>query len=511
VNKKFIIKLSILIITIAAILIFILPDYRIILSELDTKEYTHIRIFHTNDLHGSIRENLVNKIMGMARVEYLVKQNLLSNGNNILLDAGDTIWGSNETDLNNGKPMVEIMNLMGYKAMTVGNHEFDFGQEKTEGALESAEFPVISATIFKNNKRLFPPFTIIETGGIKLGIIGYSTTDTINRTKPEYVADLKIDVSKENIESVIKELKPQCDFIIFLAHIHKEVLKKLVDDIDDIGLAIIGHEHITFPGLDKYNKTYVTSAGCYSLNLGIVDMVFKKKTAVYMHGCMLNTLGKRAKEEKINTIVENYYQKIIKRLDIKIGETSGDLTDPVKARIQETNFGNVITDAMREYMKTDIALQNGGGIRVTIPKGDITLYNIHEAFPFINYVIQVEMTGKQIKEALEHGVEIYPSGWNGGFLQVSGIEYAFNGAAPAGKRLMFAKTGGKDIEDQKTYSIATNDYLYQGGDGYDVIKNSRFVYNSGLLIEDIFKEYILKHKIIDPGLEGRIIIKNPKT
>jgi 2',3'-cyclic-nucleotide 2'-phosphodiesterase (5'-nucleotidase family) len=510
-KKRFIVKLTILVAMLISILYFCIPNVNIILSNIYKDDYKHIEVFYTNDSHGHIMQDRTNGVMGMALVQSLIDKNTSADDNVLLLDAGDTFYGSNETDLNNGKPMVDIMNKMNYAAMTVGNHEFDFGFEQTMSLEKETNFPILSANLYKDNKRIFKPYTIVNIEGINIGIIGLSTEDTLTRTKPEYVKDLTIKNDNETLDEILPEVKAKSDYIILLGHEHSDKLEEIGKEYKDINLIIAGHDHEVINGLRKSGNSYITSSGCFLNKLGKIDLVFKDGKPVYANGSLISSKSKSNQDAEVLSIENSYHDKIAEQLNEKIGETKSPLGDCAAGYYQETNFGNVIADAMRNYMKTDLTIQNGGGIRINIPKGDLNLYKINEAFPFINYVISVEMTGRDVKEALEHGLEKYPSGWNGGFPQVSGMKYVFDAAKPSGKRLMNVYVGDKEIEDDKTYTVATNDYLYQGGDGYDVIKDSKLIYNSGLLIKDVFKQYVEENKVIEPKVDGRIEILNLKT
>lgn len=507
-KKRFITKLIILAVMIMAVLYITVPNINVILAKIDKKHYTEIKIFYTNDIHGHITMDTVNDNMGMALVKSLINKNTSKKDNTLLLDVGDTFYGSNETDLNDGKPMVDIMNIMNYQAMAVGNHEFDFGFDQTMKLAGATNFPLLSVNLYKDDKRLFKPYTILKVGGMNIGVIGLSTEETLTRTKPEYVKGITVKDDFEALKEILPEVKAKSDYIIVLGHEHDETLEKIGKQFKDINLIIEGHDHIQINKKD--GTTYYSSSGLMTKKLGEIQVVFKDREPVYTGGKLVSSKSKNSQDKEITSIIKEYKDKIAPQLNVKIGETKSPLTDAAGAYFEEVNFGNAITDAMREYMKTDVAIQNGGGIRQNIPKGDLSLYKINEAFPFVNYVISVEMTGKDIKKALEHGIEKYPSGWNGGFPQVSGMRYEFDASKTSGKRLIKVYVGDAQIDENKTYTVATNDYLYQGGDGYDVIKNSKLVYNSGLLIKDVFTQYVEQKKVLDAKIEGRIKILNLK-
>ncbi len=506
-KKSFIFKLMSIIVILILIMYFATPNIHIVLSQIDKEHYKHITIFYTNDIHGHIMLDQANKTMGMAIVKRLMDKNSDHDSHPILLDAGDTFYGSNEADLNAGLPLIDIMNKMNYSVMTIGNHEFDFGFEQTLKVIKKARFHILSANLNRGDQRIFKPYTILNVNDIKIAVIGISTEDTLTRTKPEYVKGLTIRKDIETLKDILPELKGKSDFVILLAHEHNDALRNIAKYFPDIGLIIAGHDHeeIRF---ERVGNTYLTSSGVILRKLGKIDIVFKNKKVIYINGQLLSSANKKDQDQEIAAIADSYHRKIFEQLNIKVGMTNTDLTDLNRARFEEVNFGNALTDAMKEATGADMALQNGGGIRTNIPKGDLTLYKINEAFPFVNFVIKVEMTGKGIKEALEHGLEKYPSEWNGGFLQVSGLKYEFDASKPSGQRLIRVFRGDKEIADDMLYTVATNDFLFQGGDDHQAIKKSKLLWNTGLLIKDVFANYVKQKKVLNAHVEGRIKIIN---
>ncbi|MHB8062501.1 MAG: bifunctional metallophosphatase/5'-nucleotidase, partial [Ruminiclostridium sp.] len=180
-------------------------------------------------------------------------------------------------------------------------------------------------------------------------------------------------------------------------------------------------------------------------------------------------------------------------------------------RYKETNLADLLTDAMRESGNADIALMNGGGIRESIPQGEVSIYKIGKALPFINSLVTIELRGDKIYSSLERGIMQYPnSGSNGGFLQVSGIKYTFDASKPAGQRIVSVTTNdGKELDKDKFYKVATNDYLYNGGDGYEEFVAAKLL-NRGELLKDVLIKYIKSKGIVAPKEEGRIAVENER-
>ena len=172
-------------------------------------------------------------------------------------------------------------------------------------------------------------------------------------------------------------------------------------------------------------------------------------------------------------------------------------------RTQETNLGNLIADIMREATGADVAITNGGGIRASLAQGEVTVGDIYTVLPFDNTLTVIQVSGRDLLAALEHSARLYPE-QNGGFLQVSGMLFAVN-PRMSGKRIFNVRINDEHIMMDKLYTVATNDFLAAGGDGYEVLQNGTIVAETGLMLRDVVVDYFLKHGTVEEPEGGRII------
>ncbi|GIQ62056.1 hypothetical protein PACILC2_06240 [Paenibacillus cisolokensis] len=212
----------------------------------------------------------------------------------------------------------------------------------------------------------------------------------------------------------------------------------------------------------------------------------------------------------VANLIQHYSDQIDDKMKEVVGHTLTDLDgERQTVRLKESNLANAIADSLIELTGADIALQNGGGVRASIAKGDVTLEDIYAVLPFDNTVVMVEASGQTIWDALEHGVSSYPEA-AGGFLQVSGLQYTFDAAKPSGSRIVEVLVDGQPIDKTKKYKVATNDFLTGGGDKFDMLKNETTqLLKTKHFLRDAFTEYLENHNTINPQLEKRIQILNP--
>lgn len=235
--------------------------------------------------------------------------------------------------------------------------------------------------------------------------------------------------------------------------------------------------------------------------------MFYKGKLIGVNGFLYRDHATKQEDAAIRSIVDTYknttdstLQQVIATIDVNLdGERAN-------VRTKETNLGNLIADAMRQALQTDVALTNGGGIRASIPKGDVTRNHILTTLPFANTLVKVSMSGADLKKALEHGVRLYPE-QNGGFPHVSGIRFTFDATKPAGSRVTSVEVNGQPLDETKTYTVATNDFIAKGGDGYDMFKSSTIEFDSGELLSTVVMNYLQSNKPI-PTVEGRITVVN---
>ncbi len=486
-------------------------------------EIKEIRILHINDFHGFAEPYKPfgsNEYLG--GVAFLAsKINSLRNEKpTLLIAAGDMIYGNNWTNLFYGESVVELMNIMKFDAMVVGNHEFDFGQEILKKRISGASFPVLGANI--EGIESLKPYIIKNISGINVGIIGVITEDTPESTHPRNVTGLGFKPATETISRYLNEIRAKVDIVIVLSHLGYYSDRKIVKQINGIDLIVGGHSHTKVTNPVKINNTLIVQAWEYAKALGVVDITFEDGKIINSIGYLEEIKPISGQENKeVQDIVEKYKRRVDEILDRTIGIALTDL-DGENVRKDETNLGNFIADIIKETSGADVALLNAGTIRTGIKKGEIKVKHVYSVLPFDNYIVAIKLTGRQIREALEHGISAVEKN-EGRFPQISGMSFKYNPEANFGEKVTFINISGNPIDMDKEYSVATNDFLVAGGDGYKVfgkvlksskdlsitggaIKSEKLIYNEpGKWLRDIVVEYIMKKGEIQPMKEGRII------
>lgn len=493
------VKKRVLIVTMVFVLMFSLLGVALA-QEMD------FTVLFTNDTHGRVEEGGYAG-MGFPKLATLVKD-YRSKGDVLLLDSGDTFHGQTIVNLNEGEAIVHIMNEMGYDAMTLGNHDFNFGQERIKELDEMSDFPLLAANL---DPLLVEPYVIKEIEGMKIGIFGLATPETTYKTHPKNVEGLTFRDPAVVAQEMVDELSGQVDMIIALAHLgiseeSEFTSRKVAENVSGIDLIVDGHSHHALEEGMMVNNTLIVQAGEYDKNLGVVE-VKMVDGAVEDLKASLVTKEEAEDVEKDSDILAQIEEIKAENEEITsavVGKTSVELNGEREyVRTGETNLGNLLTDAMLAKVDADVAITNGGGIRASIGEGEITKGEIITVLPFGNTTIVKKLTGAQLLDVVEHGVSQYPA-HEGLFPQVGGIRIIFDGDRPAGERVIDLKVQGEPIEYDGVYHVATNDFMAAGGDGYETFANTETVVEAGGL-EEVLMEYISNKGTVAPVREGRII------
>ncbi|MBS3811594.1 MAG: 5'-nucleotidase C-terminal domain-containing protein [Halanaerobiales bacterium] len=493
------VKKRVLIVTMVFVLMFSLLGVALA-QEMD------FTVLFTNDTHGRVEEGGYAG-MGFPKLATLVKD-YRSEGDVLLLDSGDTFHGQTIVNLNEGEAIVHIMNEMGYDAMTLGNHDFNFGQERIKELDEMSDFPLLAANL---DPLLVEPYVIKEIEGMKVGIFGLATPETTYKTHPKNVEGLTFRDPAVVAQEMVDELSGQVDMIIALAHLgiseeSEFTSRKVAENVSGIDLIVDGHSHHALEEGMMVNNTLIVQAGEYDKNLGVVE-VKMVDGAVEDLKASLVTKEEAEDVEKDSDILAQIEEIKAENEEITsavVGKTSVELNGEREyVRTGETNLGNLLTDAMLAKVDADVAITNGGGIRASIGEGEITKGEIITVLPFGNTTIVKKLTGAQLLDVVEHGVSQYPA-HEGLFPQVGGIRIIFDGDRPAGERVIDLKVQGEPIEYDGVYHVATNDFMAAGGDGYETFANTETVVEAGGL-EEVLMEYISNKGTVAPVREGRII------
>jgi 2',3'-cyclic-nucleotide 2'-phosphodiesterase (5'-nucleotidase family) len=373
------------------------------------------------------------------------------------------------------------------------------------------KYPILSANVYQNGKPMFDEYKIVNVGGKKIGLFGLTVEDALMYTNSRDNKGVTIEDPYKAAARVVPILRKQVDAVILISHLGDEVDTELVKKVSGIDLVLCGHHHFLYEHARKVNDSYLVEAGAYSTHVGLADIYFRNGKVAKVVWSVKNSKDKSKIDKTLDAVAQKYHKIALESMKEPIGKTTEKL-DGIRSHVRskETNLADLLADAMRETGNADIALMNGGGIRESIPEGNLDLYKVGKALPFINSLVTIELKGETIYKAIERGLRSYPNGAsNGGFLQVSGIKYEFDGSKPAGKRLVNIFKDGKPLDKNKIYKVATNDYLYNGGDNYEELKNAKLI-SKGELLMDVLAKYIKGNGVVAPKVEGRIKVVNER-
>ena len=492
-------------------------------------------ILHTNDVHGDIAK--------YAKVAAL-KSELKARGADVILaDAGDYSQGTIYVSVNKGADAVTMMNAAGYDVATIGNHEFDYGYEQLMQNMAKANFQVLCANVSKDGAPIFAENTIIEKGGMKIGFFGLETPEAQTKANPALIQGLTFLAREEMYaaaQAQVDALKAQeADVVICLSHLGVDSSSEpntsydLLSKVPDIDFVIDGHSHsVMLAGYEKLqtgvdeegNPTYIDnpyyqlpiqSTGTKLAYVGVLLIDNKTKQALDTE--MLD-LGQYEYEDTavaaaakaIMDPIDAEYSAVFAKSEV---ELNGD-KEPGN-RTQETNLGNLITDAMMWAIETKapavnmenaVAITNGGGIRAWIHAGDISKADVTTVLPFGNTLTVVNVTGAELLEALEASTFCTPISL-GGFPQTAGMELTLDatkdydqadatypGSTYYGpksiNRVTIESVNGQPFDENATYSVITNNFCAAGGDTYYAFAAASSQFDTGLTLDEVVMDYI---------------------
>lgn len=499
-----------------------------------------LTVVHTNDTHSRIEEGKAE--IGFAEMAAQVDKMRKDNKNLILLDAGDTFHGLPVATVVKGDSIAKAMNVMGYDAMTAGNHDFNYGYDRLKEIEKTLKFPILSANVkTKDSKDAFKPYMIKEVKGIKVGIFGLSTPETATKTNPKNVEGVTFENPIETSKKMVQELKKEnVDMIIALGHIGLDensefTSKKIIEAVDGIDLFIDGHSHTLLKDGMVVKNTLIAQTGNYGQNLGVVEIGFKDKKIVDKKASLITKNDvkpavvppadndKKPEKDQIkaepagkmylepNKAVLESIKKSKDEMKSVTGQVIGKTTVELEGkrenvRSRETNLGNLLADAMKEETKADLAITNGGGIRDSIDVGDITKEEVLKVLPFGSYIITKEVKGEDLVKVLEHATDAYPN-VEGKFPQVSGITFKIDMSKEKGSRVTDIMVNGQKLDLNKTYVVATSDFIANGGDGYPVFKTAKLLNEFGGQ-DEVLMNHLKKHNPVAPKDGERVIVIN---
>lgn len=517
-----------------------------------------ITILHTNDHHGHFWQNDHGEY-GLGAQKTLVdgiRQDVAAQGGSLLLlSGGDINTGVPESDLQDAEPDFRGMNLVGYDAMAIGNHEFDNPLSVLRQQEKWATFPLLSANIYQKStgQRLFKPYALFDKQGIKIAVIGLTTDDTAKIGNPEYFTDMEFRVPAQEAKQVVEQLRKdeKPDVIIAATHMGHydngehgsnapgdvEMARSLpagyLDMIvgghsqDPVCMAGDNRKQVDYvPGTpcspDRQNGTWIVQAHEWGKYVGRADFEFRNGELKLVHYQLIPVNLKKKVEKADGTSERVYYTQQIAedstmmklltpfqekgkaQLGVKIGSVNGKLEgDRSKVRFVQTNLARVMLAAQRERADADFAVMSGGGVRDSIESGDITYKNVLKVQPFGNTLVHVDMTGSEVEQYLAVVANMKPD--SGAYAQFANVSLVADG-----KGVSEVKINGQPLQADKTYRMATLNFNALGGDGYPKLDGLPSYVNTGFIDAEVLKQYIEKHSPLDAAAyepKGEIVYR----
>lgn len=502
-------------------------------------------VLHTNDHHGHFWQNdrdeygLAAQKTMMDQIRYDVQAH---GGQVLILSGGDINTGVPESDLQDAEPDFRGMNLVGYDAMAIGNHEFDNPLSVLRQQQKWAKFPLLSANIYQKStgKRLFQPYALFNRVGLKIAVIGLTTDDTAKIGNPEFFTDMEFRKPATEAKAVIEELrkKEKPDVIIAATHMGhydnghhgsnapgdvemaRELPAGYLDMIvgghsqDPVCMAKENVKQADYvPGTpcqpDRQNGTWIVQAHEWGKYIGRADFTFLNGKLTLEHyelvpinlkhkvknadgsETWVNYTPEIAKNTAMMKLLTPFQKKGETQLGVKIGSVNGHLEgDRSKVRFVQTNLARVILASQIERTKADFAVMSGGGVRDSIESGVITYKDVLKVQPFGNTLTWVEMKGSEVEKYL--AVVANKQVDSGAYAQFANVSLIADGSGVSG-----IKINGEPLQPEKTYRMATLSFNATGGDGYPAVNHLPSYVNTGFIDAEVLKQYIQNHSPLD--------------
>ena len=494
-----------------------------------------ITVLHTNDHHGRFWKNSDGEYGMAARktvIDGIRSEVAAHGGYSLLLDGGDVNTGIPESDLQDAVPDFKGMNLLGYQAMAVGNHEFDKPLPVLKMQRELAQFPMLSANIYEHGKRMFEPYKIFTLGDVKVGVMGLTTEDAHKMVHPDHVKNIEFRSVIAEASQVVPELRRQADVVIATTHMghfenghhgtQAEGDVEMARAVNGIDLVVGGHsqnpacmkaenvlDRAYVPGTpcqpDRQNGTWIVQAHEWGKYVGRADFEYRNREFKLLSYALIPINLKKpgataegdsrgafytaeiAENKDMLALLAPYQTFGQKKLDIAVGESDLALEGKrAAARARPVAMGVLIGQAMMERTGADFAVINAGSVRDTLPAGKITYKDVLKVHPFGNTIVTVDLSGAEVLDYLNTVAKMTPG--SGAFPQFAGIELVITSGTVTQVRIKQAP-----LDPARTYRLAVNNFQAVGGDGYPKLTGHPSFVDSGFVDADVLREFIADH------------------
>jgi len=485
-----------------------------------------VTLLYTNDLESAYdpipafwRDDL-QRVGGIAHLATLIDRTAATEDLVFVLDAGDIFTGT-LSKLTSGELPFELMITMGYDAMCLGNHEFEYGWWVLREAKHRAPFPVLAANLFYGgtNITFTQPYAVLERDGFRVGVVGVFGPDAATALYPPHLAGLEVRNPVPIVRAAVERLRPEVDLIVLLTHQGKTAPMQTNDEADpevqrdieaDIRLAgavpggdvlIGGHADAgqETPLVHPDTGTLITQTYGQGTRLGYLKLTVDtdRKRVLDHDGRLIVVDSDNLKPHPLVAAKLADYRARHPEIRELVGRTADRIT---RRYNEESDLGNLFADILRSFDGTDIALVHSGGLRADLPAGPVTREDLLDAFPFTDEVVVLDMSGAAIRTVLEQSL-----GLERGLLQVSGLRVHYDLSRPVGSRAVAVEIGDQPLDPQRTYSVATFDFLAAGADLYDGFLAARIVKDHGPEFADLLIDHFVAHDVIGIPPRGRQI------
>jgi 5'-nucleotidase/UDP-sugar diphosphatase len=497
-------------------------------ADVHQQEIETVTLLFTNDFESTYdpvmafwRDDMA-RIGGVAELATLIDQIRNAEPNVFLFDSGDIFTGT-LAKLTLGEVSLELMLSMGYDAMAVGNHEFEYGWEEFAKQQYRVPFPVLGANLFYQGTtiRYTRPYTVIERGGVRIGVIGILGQDAATALIPSHIAGVEVIDPAIAVKEALDDLRKDVDITVLLTHQGKTAPMQTDDTAPDVkrdidadirlagavkGIDVLFGGHADAgteePVVHPHTGTLIMQTYGQGFHLGYLKLTIDKtKGEIISHeGRLIPVDSDKLEPHPVVAKKLAEYRSRFPELYILIGMTEGRMN---RRYNEESDVGNLFADILREATAAQISLINSGALRRDLPQGQIRRVDLLDVFPFTDHVVTLTFTGKQLREVLEQSLSL-----ERGILQVSGLNVAYDLGKPKGHRVVSVNVGNQPMDMDTEYNVATIDVIAQGGDLYRTATQATNVERSDRAFSDVLEAYFQEHAVVKIPPGGRLIDKS---
>jgi 2',3'-cyclic-nucleotide 2'-phosphodiesterase / 3'-nucleotidase len=505
----------------------------------------HVVILSTTDMHGRVLpiDYYTNKYdnVGIAKIATLVREARKNDPDLMLLDSGDTIQGTpleyfhNKRNNTPPDPMMLAMNALHYDAMTVGNHEYNFGLKVLEKARSEAQFPWLSANSYEKgtSKTHYKPYLIKEVEGVRVGVLGLTTPGIPNWENPPSYAGLEFRETVSEAKKWVPILRDQekADLVVIAMHMgleedlrtgttspsqvpNENAAVAIARQVPGVDLILMGHTHREVPAL-VVNGVLLTQANRWASHVARVDAYLEKNErdgrwhVVAKSARTIAVTEKTTIDPEVAKLGEPYDEETQAWLGRAIGESSEELTAR-DCRFHDSAIIDLIQRVQMEAGNADVSLAACFNPQARIPQGQVTVRDIAGLYEYENTLVTLELTGQQLKDALEHSTRYFRDfvagkslnelvdqripGYN--FDVAQGVTYDIDLTKPVGTRIQNLKYKGQPLNPDQQLKVVTNNYRVNGGGGFTMYKDAPVVYRSSAEVRELIIDWVEKNKTV---------------